>query len=151
MNASQVMTTPVQCCCARDSLARAAQIMWDTDCGCVPVIDDRNRVVAILTDRDICMAALMRGKALADIPIVSAATRFVCCALEDDPIEIIESLMRDAQIHRLPVTTPDGVLRGIVSMSDLVRESERARGREQALSNDAIAETLVAISSPRMR
>jgi len=64
MNASDVMTKTVRSCSAGDSLQRAAQLMWEGDCGSVPVVDSDNRVVGILTDRDIAMAAYTQGRPL---------------------------------------------------------------------------------------
>jgi CBS-domain-containing membrane protein len=50
-----VMATKVRTCFISDSLATAAQLMWDHDCGCVPVLNEQAQVVGMLTDRDICM------------------------------------------------------------------------------------------------
>ena len=55
------MTTNVRKCFTSDSLATAAHLMWDHDCGCVPVLNEQARVVGMLTDRDICMAAFFQG------------------------------------------------------------------------------------------
>ena len=57
MKIKDVMTPNVRTCFMSDSLATAAQLMWDHDCGCVPVLSEDARVVGMLTDRDICMAA----------------------------------------------------------------------------------------------
>lgn len=69
MNASELMTETVQSCSASDSLQRAAQIMWDRDCGVVPVVDGDNCVVGMVTDRDIAMAAYTQGQPLWLIPV----------------------------------------------------------------------------------
>ena len=57
-----------------DSLNRAAQIMWERRCGCVPVID-AGRVVGLLTDRDVCMAAYTQGRRIDDIAVTTAMSR----------------------------------------------------------------------------
>jgi len=49
-------------CSAEDSLAEAARLMWERDCGSVMVTEPNGRLVGIITDRDICMAAYTRGK-----------------------------------------------------------------------------------------
>jgi len=60
-----IMRVRVHTCSLDDTLHRAAQIMWEKDCGCLPVIDASRKVHAVITDRDICMAALTQGVALA--------------------------------------------------------------------------------------
>jgi predicted transcriptional regulator len=65
MRIDQTTTRPVQCCRLQDSLAQAAQLMWDHDCGSLPVCgNDVLRVVAVIIDRDICMHALFQGRPL---------------------------------------------------------------------------------------
>jgi len=58
MNASELMNTDVQSCSVNDNLQRAAQIMWENDCGAVPIVDGDGRLIGMVTDRDICMSAL---------------------------------------------------------------------------------------------
>ena len=55
------MTRDVKTCTIHDSLNGAARIMWDHDCGCAPVVDAHGKLVGIVTDRDICMAAYTQG------------------------------------------------------------------------------------------
>jgi CBS domain-containing protein len=61
MKVSDLMTTAVRSCGTGDNLQLAAQIMWESDCGIVPVVDGDGRVVGVITDRDICMAAYTQG------------------------------------------------------------------------------------------
>jgi len=103
MNVSKLMTTSVQACSIHDTLQRAAQIMWESDCGCVPVVDDDERVVGMLTDRDVCMAGYTQGKPYAEIPVSSAMAKQVFGVSENDVVDVAETLMRDKQIRRVPV------------------------------------------------
>ena len=66
MKVGDLMTKDVKACSQHDSLNRAAQLMWENDCGSVPVVDSDSKVVGMLTDRDICMAAYTKGIALKD-------------------------------------------------------------------------------------
>ena len=87
MNVGQLMTRTVHACNPDDPLHVAAQIMWEQDCGCVPVVVDEeggSRVVGMLTDRDVCMAAYTQGKALAVIKVSSAMSREVCSCRPTD-------------------------------------------------------------------
>ena len=69
------MRTRVYVCSPEDTLARAAQIMWEKDLGCLPVCEPGRKVVAMLTDRDISMAAFMQWKHLAETSVESANRR----------------------------------------------------------------------------
>lgn len=150
MNVSELMTATVKSCAIDECLDRAARIMWENDCGCIPVVDHDQRVVGMITDRDICMAAYTQGKALAEMQVSSAMAREVFGARESDPVEVAEALMREKQVHRLPVLDGDGHVRGILSMNDLARRVVPGKGHKaNGLSRDSVALTLAAISKPR--
>ncbi len=69
MKIEQLMTKEVRTCPPESGLNEAARIMWEHDCGCVPIVaaDRSGRLAGILTDRDVCMAAYTQGKPLAEI------------------------------------------------------------------------------------
>jgi CBS domain-containing protein len=149
MKVAELMTREVECCAIDDMLERPAQIMWDNDCGCVPVLDDDERVVGMITDRDICMAALTQGRTLDTMTVESACSREISTAQEDDTVEAVESLMRLMQVRRVPITDARGRLVGILSMNDLARHAHRTgRAPTTGLSGDTITETLAAICKP---
>jgi CBS domain-containing protein len=151
MKIAELMTNGPFTCSMSDTLARAAQIMWDRDCGAVPVTDDDGRTVGIVTDRDICMAAYTQGKTLSEIPVAVAASEAVVSASPDDSVEAVAALMRDNQIRRVPVLDGAGQPRGIVGVGDIVRHLAGLRTTDGALSADLVARTLAAISQPRVR
>jgi CBS domain-containing protein len=150
MNVSNMMTNAVSTCRPDDNLQRAAQIMWEDDCGIVPVVGGDGRVVGMITDRDICMAAYTQGQALWQIPVSSAMATVVHSVRAQDPLATAEALMRRVRVRRLPVVDGDGKLRGILSMNDLARHhGQRSWGRKaDGLSSDSIVETLAAICEP---
>ena len=69
MTVEQAMTKQVWCCGANDRLNRAAQLMWDHDCGCVPVVDENNLAIGMITDRDVCMAAYTTNLPLSSLRV----------------------------------------------------------------------------------
>ena len=74
MRVEQLMTRTVETCEPHDTLVTAARIMWTRDCGCVPVVvpeEGGHRVVGMLTDRDVCMAAYLQGRPLSEISVAS--------------------------------------------------------------------------------
>jgi CBS domain-containing protein len=118
MTIAELMTTTVATCRTTDSLNRAAQLMWERRCGCVPVLDERDRVVGILTDRDVSMAAYTQGRRIDDIPVKVAMSHPVWTCAPSDSIEEAEDLMMAHAVRRL-VVVEDGMVRGLVSISDI--------------------------------
>jgi len=145
MQVKDLMTHDVRTCSATDSLSRAAQIMWETDCGCVPVVDDRASVVGMVTDRDICMAAYTQGRTLADMTVASAASSNVVTVRENDTLHRAETLMRDAQVRRLAVVDAEGQLVGLLSIGDLAR---RAADRNDGIGQ-LVVDAMVGVCRPR--
>lgn len=149
MNASDLMTKQVQSCSPTDSLQRAMQIMWEHDCGVVPVVDADNTVVGMITDRDVSVAAYTQGRSLWAIPVSTAMATKVHGVRENDSIEVVEELMRRVHVRRVPVLDKRGGLRGILSMNDLARHTHRSGRRGDGLRADGIVQTLAAVCEPR--
>lgn len=129
MRVEQIMTRNVKACSVEDNLDRAASLMWEGDCGALPVLslDGSGAVLGIITDRDISMAAYTQGKPLRDIPVsVAMARKVISCRVGDD-LRQVALLMRDNQVRRLPVLDTYGRLQGIISLNDLAKEAERER------------------------
>jgi CBS domain-containing protein len=143
---ADIMSTQVSSCHMNESMNRAAQLMWEQDCGCIPIVDDDRRVVGIITDRDICMAAYTQGKALTELPVSLACSRDVQTCRTIDSLANAEDLMTNAQVRRLPVVDPNGVLVGLVSMSDLAHHK---RSTPDKLAQRALATVLGAVSRSR--
>lgn len=151
MNASELMTKEVQSCSAHDNLQRAMQIMWEHDCGVVPVVDAEKKVIGMITDRDVAAAAYTQGRSLWAIPVSTAMANKVHGVRESDSIETVESLMRRVGVRRVPVLDGAGRLKGILSMNDLARHSHRTGGKGDGLRADSVVQTLAAVCEPRAR
>lgn len=123
LNVSEMMTRGVRTCCPDDSLNSAAQLMWQNDCGCVPVVDSDGRAIGMITDRDICMAAYTQGQPLGDMLVASAASREIMTMRENESLDAAEALMQKHKIRRIPVVDADRRPVGIVSMNDLARHA----------------------------
>jgi len=153
MKVEQLMTRNVETCRSDDRLSRAAQIMWEHDCGVVPVVAGGNgtaRVVGMLTDRDICMAAYTQGRSLNDIPVASTMSRHLCSCRPSDAIGVALKVMETNQLRRLPVVDQDDRLVGLLSIADVAGEARHEHGTKTAQVTDAtVGETLEAISAPR--
>jgi CBS-domain-containing membrane protein len=120
------------------------------DCGVVPVVDSEDRVVGMVTDRDICMAAYTHAQPLWQIRVSDAMAKEVHGVRENALLESAEGLIRQLRIRRVPVVDREGRLKGILSTNDLARHAHRSAGhKHDGLSGDRIVRTLAAICEPR--
>ena len=140
-----VMTSAPTPCRSGDSLDHAAHVMWERACGCVPVVDDEMRPIAMLTDRDICMAAYTQGRPLVDMRVGSAMSSRLLAADAREPLVDAERRMRSYGLRRLPVVDATGQLVGLLSLSDVARAAdlEPSPGRDP-LSGSALAHSFAA-------
>jgi CBS domain-containing protein len=142
MKARDLMTKNVQVCHSDDPLNVAAKIMWDADCGCVPVVDAQQKLVGMITDRDICMAAFLQGKHLSEIKVEDAMTREPEACRSDDDVLAVHAAMRRRAIRRVPVTEREGRISGVISLNDLA-VAAKSGAREN--SPQEVFETLQSI------
>jgi CBS-domain-containing membrane protein len=151
MEVDKLMTRDVAFCAPTDSLNIAARIMWERDCGCVPVVDKDMVPVGIVTDRDACMGAYTQGLSLHAIQVQTVMAKPALTCAPDDDLITAEKLMRDNKIRRLPVCDLAGRLVGIISLSDFAREAARERlgGKGRVVQGTEVAEVLGAVSELR--
>ena len=123
MRIRDIMSRPAVVCRRSETLSAAARLMWEHDCGVVPVVDDDGRIAGILTDRDICMGAYTHGKSLNEIPVTEAMSTNVFSCRAGDFLEPTIRTMAESQVRRLPVLDADDRPVGVVSFSDLVRHA----------------------------
>ena len=125
MKVSELMTTDVRNCWANEPLDRAAKLMWESDCGSLPVLDQNGRVVGMITDRDVCMAAYTQAELLARIPVSRAMSHELHSCRPDEDLDKVEKRMRAHQIRRLPVLDDEGHLQGVLSLADIAQRAAR--------------------------
>jgi CBS-domain-containing membrane protein len=151
MQVEQVMSKNVHHCCSEDSLDKVAQLMWDNDCGCLPVCrdDESGEIIGMVTDRDIAMCAMFQGKSLNQLNAADAMARDVQTCLPTQSIAEVESMMSMGRIRRLPVVNKDSCLVGMISLADLAHEAANSSGTSRKqITGEEITETLAAICSP---
>jgi CBS domain-containing protein len=146
MLAKEIMTRDPQCCTPNDTLQIAARLMADFDCGCLPVVErsDRNRVVGVLTDRDIAVRGVARGKT-PDSKVNDVMTPSPAFVSPEDDVEVVERIMTEKQVRRVPVVAADGRVVGIIAQADLARDDRAASDREVGRIVEKISEP----ASPR--
>ena len=129
------------------NVAEAARMMWNNDCGAMPVVDDSNRVVGMITDRDICMAVTTRGRHAAEIVVGDVITGSVHGVSANDDVRDALEVMKEQQVRRVPVVGRNGELMGMLSLNDVILNVSLPRRRTQtvSLTPTDVMETLRAI------
>lgn len=136
-----------------DALSVAAQVMWQQDCGIVPVLaEDGARVVGVLTDRDICMATWSRNLPPSAISCKDAMSTDPTCCSPHDSVAEAETLMRSHQVRRLPVVNAQAELVGILSIADITRAADLSALMQSQLDVpiEQVVATLATIGSRAM-
>ena len=147
MKVNDVMSKPAVTCSKDEHLGAAAKLMWDHDCGVLPVVDGDGRLVGIITDRDICMAAWTRGCALSAIRVEDAMAKEVFSVGPEETIKEVEHIMATKQVHRVPVVDEESRPIGVLSMNDLAREATDGGRMKDGVTR--ALRTLAAICRPR--
>jgi CBS domain-containing protein len=146
MKVKDIMTTEVGYCTPDSNLSTAVSIMWNKDCGAVPVVAD-GKVVGVITDRDVAVAAATTNQPLGNLPVSAVVNGPVHTCQAEDGIEAAIAAMQDNKVRRLPVVDADGALVGIVSINDLVRRAGKATSaKSNTVAQKDVLETLKAMS-----
>jgi CBS domain-containing protein len=125
--------------CGPDTnLGAAAEIMWKSNCGFLPVLSPEQKVVGVLTDRDMCIAMATRNQLPGEITAqqVSSGTVY-SCQLEDD-ISTALATMSEKGIRRLAVLDATGALAGVLSADDIVLQADS----KNSLSSESVIRSL---------
>lgn len=127
MKVKKIMTADAGFCFAEESLSKAVEIMWQRDCGSVPVVDIEMKIVGMITDRDIAVAVNTQNKKASQIKIGDVIGKEIFTCLETDDAEDALKKMRRAKVKRLPVTGENGALAGIISISDFILKAPKLK------------------------
>ena len=128
------------------TLAQAAKVMWEGDCGMLPVIDGARKVIGVISDRDVALALALRGEKAHEAKVKEAMSPRVVSCRADEPAGAALSRLAKFQLRRLPVVSADGVIEGVLSIADAIRNSGRFMGEKgQDLTGDAVVRVLQAI------
>jgi CBS domain-containing protein len=148
MKVQDVMTYNVQSCRPETNLAEAAMQMWRGDFGALPVVTTAGKVVGMITDRDICMAAATKHRDPTSIRVREATSANVYGCSPETEIHEALKMMREKQVRRLPIINAEtGKLAGILSMNDVGLKAEE--GPKAQLSAQDVETTLRGICAHR--
>lgn len=137
--ASDVMTGNPQSVTERDDLQKVAKLMLDHDCGAIPVVDGK-KIIGMITDRDIVIRVVAKGKNPSDARVSDAMTKEAYCVRESDPLEKVYQVMSDRQVRRVPVVDQNQQLVGIIAQADVATQGNQDK---------RVGETVEQISEPR--
>jgi len=126
------MTRDVQLTSPTESIREAAKTMAQIDAGVLPVGQD-NRLIGMITDRDIAIRAVAEGKS-PNTPVSEVMSQEVLYCFDDQELEDVARNMADIKVRRLPVLKRDKHLVGIVSLGDL-SQKEQPEVTAKAVSN----------------
>ena len=119
MQIAEVMTPGPIMCAPETTVAEAAHLMWEGDCGVLPVVT-RRTLDGVVTDRDLFIALATRDAKASQLTVGAVVqAHLVTCSPRDDVHQAMGK-MKAHRVRRLPVVDGDGTLVGIVSMNDLV-------------------------------
>ncbi|HZS08746.1 MAG TPA: CBS domain-containing protein [Blastocatellia bacterium] len=145
VRARDVMTHNVITAHAWDTVERAARLMGDCDCGSLPVIGENGRLIGVVTDRDIAVRVVARGKDPRRARVEECMSGDIVACEEYDSIESCMRQMARHQIRRLPIVDDRNYVVGIISQSDLARHAGKHPGWGE---RRAMADVLCAVSDP---
>lgn len=151
MKVEQLMTRDIESVRPEANLADAAMVMWRRDCGIVPVVEHSGkRILGVITDRDICMAATTRHCAPDAVPVGDVMTRRLLTCRPEDDVRVAMHRMSEGQVRRIPVVDANGHLQGIVALNDLTLAAERTAHRgDDVVSYPEVMGVLKAVSRHR--
>ncbi len=139
------MTRDPKCCSIDERANAAAQVFWEQDCGCVPLVDQEGHLAGVVTDRDLCMAAHFRDAKLSELRLGDICQRSVRCCSPEQSLQEAEALMQEAQVRRIPIVDASYRVVGLLSLNDIAV----ARDQQAPIQADEVANTLGAICSHR--
>ncbi|HYV12642.1 MAG TPA: CBS domain-containing protein [Pyrinomonadaceae bacterium] len=142
MKVKEIMAPNVKTIWLTESLTDAARLMWENDCGVLPIIKDGRKVVGMITDRDICMAMAMRNQSPSGVSVEEVMTGQVYSVSPEDDVDQALQTMQEHKIRRLPVVNGEGELEGIVSMNDVVLN---AKASDDGIAYEDVVKTYQAI------
>jgi CBS domain-containing protein len=137
MKVSEAMTREVRLVTPDKPIREAARLMAEMDIGALPV-EENDRLVGMITDRDISVRAVAQGRG-PDTPVREVMSSEIKYCFEDQSIDEVTQNMGDLRVRRLPVVNRDKRLVGILSLGDLALEDT---------SQDEAGEALSQISRP---
>jgi len=147
MKVRDVMVGTPMWCGLETNLGAAVEKLWNQNCGILPIANGQQKVVGVVTDRDICIALGTRNRLPGEITVGEVTTGKLYSCKPDDDIRTALQTMGEMKVRRLPVVNAAGKLEGILSMDDVVFHAD---ARNPELSFEDVVKTLKKLYSPQL-
>ncbi len=140
MKACDLMSSDVECVTPETKLQEAAEMMAQHDVGLLPVVDSSQKLVGVISDRDIVCRTIAQGRNPLEMSVSDAMSEGdIWSVTEDTDAERVHAVMQEHQVRRVPVVDSSGKCCGIISQADVARQG----------SDPAVADVVQAVSRPR--
>lgn len=144
MKVGEVMKRDVTFCTPETDLAAIAALMWQSDCGVIPIMSGE-RIEGILTDRDVCIALGTRDVPAHTVSAREVGVREVFTCAPDDDVQQALKIMRAHKVRRLPVLNGGGRMVGILSLNEVLRWAHQTARKPADITYEDILNTMKAI------
>lgn len=149
MKVRDIMTRAPAFCEMETNLCAATELLWERNCGILPVVNEERRVVAVVTDRDICIAVGTRNRLPSEMTVGEVASGNVFACKPDDSVQTALTTMAQGKVRRLPVIDAEGKLEGLLSMDDVIQQSASGKeARPDSISYHEVIASLRSIYQP---
>ena len=138
MKVKECMCNKVFSCTPSTTVYDAAKIMQTNHVGCVPVCDNENCMVGVITDRDLVLRCIASDKNVKETPVSEIMTTKVWTCKPEDEMTNAQSKMGSEQIRRLPVVDNDGKVIGMLTLGDLAKN-------DMEIGQDEVSDTINSI------
>lgn len=140
MKACDLMSADVECVTPETKLQQAAEMMAQHDVGLLPVVDTDQRLVGVITDRDIVCRTVAQARNPLEMSVRDAMSQGdIWSVTEETEAESVHAVMQEHQVRRVPVVDRNGKCCGIIAQADIARQG----------SDPAVADVVQAVSRPR--
>ena len=124
MQVAEIMTKDVCSCSPGMNAATAAELMWNKNCGSIPIVEDGGRVVGIVTDRDLFLALGTSNRRPAELSLGEIMHKDLALCNPGSDVRNALKTMAQRQLRRLPVVDDAGNLQGILSLADIALRAD---------------------------
>ena len=145
IRAHELMTRRVATVHPATSVERAARLMDECDCGALPVVGDNGVLIGMVTDRDITIRIVARGREVRNAIVADCMTDHVYACYAHEPIAECMRQMAHHRVRRMPIVDERGRLVGIVAQGDLARHSAQNAAADE---RRAVAQVVGEVSKP---
>ncbi|WP_372661121.1 CBS domain-containing protein [Cohnella sp.] len=124
----EIMSTELITIMLNEDIIEAATAMKEQDIGLIPVVDQQNKCIGVVTDRDIVIRGIAEKKSIS-LKVEDIISNNIISVNPDTDVQQVTELMAKEQVRRLPVIENDQIV-GIVSMADLANETSKQKAGE---------------------